>query len=182
MSTVNDPGHFGSIIRFNPAASSNIPNNGTIHMGATFFSNTWLQKSDGGLFDLISLELGGYSRLVTPPSPLNISVITVYGSILSTNLFIDGIFDGPGGGNDFQLYTLNWRDIVRLDFNGVGFSFDNINIAESIPVPGSIYLVAFGVFLWYRKKPLHSSVLAASFNKLLNSSGAKIAPPGYLSR
>ncbi len=146
LSTSNDPGHSGSIIRFNPDAVSGIvPNNGSIHMGATHFSNPWLQKSDGGAFDLISLEVAEYSAFVTPPQSLNISGLTVNGLVLSTNLFIDDIFDGAGGVDDFQFYSLNWTNLVRLDFNDTGFSIDNIEVnSATVPEPELLSLLVIG--------------------------------------
>lgn len=65
FSSISDPGHHGSIIRFNPdTQSANVPNKGSIHMGVTYYANPWFQRSDGGEFDLISLELGEYSESV----------------------------------------------------------------------------------------------------------------------
>lgn len=135
LSTVSDPGRHGSIIRFNPEAqNAAVPNNGSIHMGATLFSNPWLQKPDGGIFSLISLEIAEYSEFVRPPEPLNITGLTAGGQILSANLSIDNIFDGAGGVDDFQFFSFNWNNLIRLDFNNTGFSFDNIHV-DSVPVP-----------------------------------------------
>ncbi len=148
LSTTSDhPVDSGSIIRFNPdTQSGSVPHNGSIHMGATYFSNPWLQRSDNGAFDLISLEIAEYSEFVQPPVPLNITGLTTEGQVLSANLFIDNIFDGAGGVNDFQFFSLNWSNLVRLDFNDTGFSFDNIHVnSPSVPEPSTIALLGFGL-------------------------------------
>lgn len=66
ISTVNTPGHHGSLIRFNPfnpsMPSNPIPNNGSVHVGVTMFANPWLQRTDGKPFTLVFLEIGEYSQ------------------------------------------------------------------------------------------------------------------------
>ena len=127
ISTVSAPGHFGSVIRFNPYAQSTlVSNNGTVHMGITLFANPWLQKVDGGTFALISLDVAEYSQSVTWPRSFDLTGHRANGSTLTASLPLDRVFDGAGGVDDFQHYTLNWTNLVRVDFTSPGVTFDNL--------------------------------------------------------
>jgi len=144
LATVDDPGHYGSLIRFNPWLNSYVPNNGTIHVGATKYSNPWLQRVDGTPFDLLSFDLGEYSTFY-----LSTNVpLTGYlnnGGTVTMNLSIDGIFDGAGGVNDFQHYTFDssWRNLSRVEFHATGFSVDNIEVSSTTVVPEPISSILF---------------------------------------
>jgi hypothetical protein len=146
LSTVSDPGHHGSFIRFNPEAQSFLtPNNGSVHVGISLFANPWLEKVDGGLFSLISLDIAEYSEYVVKKS-FAISGLKSDGSTVHANLSLDGIFDGAGGIDDFQHYVLNWTDLVRVDFNSYGVAFDNLELT-SVPSPATLLLFGTGLIM-----------------------------------
>ncbi len=149
LSTVNDPGHYGSFIRFNPdAQNALVPNNGSVHVGITAFANPWLQKVDGGLFSLISLDIAEYSEYVNRATLFAISGLKGDGSTVQANLSLDRLFDGAGGIDDFQHYVLNWTDLVRVDFDSVGVSFDNLEVA-AVPTPATLLLFSTGLFFLF---------------------------------
>lgn len=80
---------------------------------------------------------------------INITGLKSNGQILSANFEIDGLFDGIGGISDFKLFAFNWSDLIRVDFNSVGFSFDNITVSTvlvDVPEPPTLVLFGLGIF------------------------------------
>ena len=73
------------------------------------------------------------------------------GTVLVEELAIDGIFDGLGGVEDFQHYDLDWTNLVRVDFETQGVSFDNINLA-AVPEPSAILLFIGGTLTFLFRK------------------------------
>lgn len=145
LSSISDPGHSGAFIRLNPdTQAALVPNNGTVHVGTSLFSNPWLRRTDGGAFSLLSLDVAEYSEFVTWPTSVSLTGLKGNGDTLQANLSLDGIFDGSGGVDDFQHYVLNWEDLVRVNFNTDGIAFDNIEVA-SVPVPAAIWLFISGL-------------------------------------
>ncbi len=129
LSTYSDPSHHGSIIRRNPfTQNALVPNNGTIHLAVTHFANPWLQRFDGGIFDLIGLDIAEYSEFANWNRSVTITGCFEDGSTVNTTLPLDRVFDGFGGIKDFQHYSLNWTGLVRLNFDTTGFSMDNIEV------------------------------------------------------
>jgi hypothetical protein len=152
MSTVNTPGNYGSIIRFNPLTQNAlVPNNGTVHMGVTLFANPWLQKTDGGPFNLIGLDLAEYSEYTNWVNSVSMVGYRQDGSTLTATLAIDRIFDGYGGVNDFQHYNLNWKNLIRVEFHSTCFSMDNIEVL-AVPEPATILLLTLGGLILRKKR------------------------------
>ena len=153
VESVSTPRHHGSLIRFDPFDPRSldiVPNNGTIHAGATYFSNVSIQRNDDAPFTLVSLDIGEYSEYASPPSAVTLVGHRFDGTTISSSLSLDGQFDGYGGIDDFQNYTLNWEDIVKLEFQGYVFSFDNV-VMESIPEPTTLVLLGFGGLILRRR-------------------------------
>lgn len=169
--TVNAPGHVGAMIRFNPPAQNVVvPDNGSIHLGISMFTTPYLQREDGGVFNLNSLSVGEYSQFAANASQLNISGTLAGGGSVSAVLSIDGIFDGAGGLDDFQSYDLNWENLVRVDFNSELVSIDNLQV-EAIPEPVTVafLLCAMGVFVVRRNVCLESRKGAGRLYMQLNT-------------
>jgi len=147
LSNAVDPGGHGSVIRFNPFnQNALVPNNGTVHVGTTLFSNPWLQRTDGGAFSLLSLDIAEYSEHVTWITSVSLTGHMQNGETVQATLALDGVFDGIGGVEDFQKYVLNWDKLVRLDFNTDGIAFDNIEVS-AVPIPTAVWLFASGLFM-----------------------------------
>lgn len=150
ISSTSTPGAHGGVIRFNPDAQRAIvPNNGTIHMGATYFSNPWLQRVDGGVFDFLGLDLAEYSEYVMTRS-VDIRGIFESGAAVTRTFTLDRLLDGAGGVNDFQHFNLDWTNLVRVDFLTYGFAMDNLVVFPSAVVsvsePSSLAILLIGIF------------------------------------
>ena len=152
INTENEIGHRGSFIRVNPFRQNClVPNNGSVHVAVTFYANPWLQRADDGLFSLFGLDIGEYSEFCTGQKMLRLTGTQADGTVLVEELAIDGIFDGLGGVEDFQHYDLDWTNLVRVDFETQGVSFDNINLA-AVPEPSAILLFIGGTLTFLFRK------------------------------
>ena len=62
LATTNAPGDYGSIIRFNPFnQQAPVPSDGTVYFGATYYSNPWLDMTNGSAFSISQIDLADYS-------------------------------------------------------------------------------------------------------------------------
>jgi len=113
-----------------------------------FMGSMTMQKADGGLFSLYSVELGEYSNSFMGAQ----QTITFTGHRLGTatpliqEFTIDGMMDGPGGMDDFQVFAFSsdFRDMVSVQITGEMFALDNLNTSP-VPVPAAVWLFASGL-------------------------------------
>lgn len=113
-----------------------------------------LTQVGGGAFNLGSLQMAEH----VIPSNGNASVVRLVGTLLgggtvSTNLALDGIYDGAGGVADFQTFAINFANVTSISFSAIsgsgdrGFSLDNLNtsLTNAVPEPTSLLLVGLGL-------------------------------------
>jgi len=110
----------------------------------------------GGTFTLNQVDV---AELWLPNDPLNdffyvyITANRLIGGPLSMLVTLDGIRDGAGGADDFQLVTFNgWTGLTDVTFTGRNaagafgdYSIDNI-VVDGVPVPepASLTLLVLG--------------------------------------
>lgn len=142
--------NYGSVIRRDPSLSPYaIPDNGTNNIGTTYYTAATIERLDGGLFDLISLDFAEYSEYVNT----GMRYITGFfadGSTIQEILYLDGIMDGPGELPDFQTITLDskWRNLQKVMLDEVT-SYDDIAVMKASPVPEPATLFLIGTGLIY---------------------------------
>src|SRR5262249_53318422 len=125
----------------NPASSTAIPDDGTIHFGATYSASPVLDRPDGAAFSLSRIDLAFYSA----------GVVTYY--LPFTGQRMDGTtvftsFSLPPGGFTRQFYTFefgsDWTNLKSVTFRDA-FAWDNIVV--DIPEPPTVKLAGAAVSL-----------------------------------
>lgn len=148
------------------------PSNGTKAYIGNGYQNIQLAKSDGGAFDLISIDIAEGFRSFPNSNAKNIDITGALdgGGTVFLNFVLDGVLDGPGGAVDFQHLVLpeTFRDLLSVTFLMHGASslsnisdayFDNLDIGgdapASVPEPGSLALLGVGLMLLarFRRQP-----------------------------
>ena len=153
LTTTNDPGFNGAIIRFNPSGNAFLPNDGTIHFGATYFSNPLLDRPDNGLFSISQIDLADYSQGVVVPN-IAFRGNKADGSLVNTTFTLSTQFD-PNF-HSFQFRSA-WTNLRSVSFLTQGFAWDNIVVTPSggsVPEPTGILtgLLCFGVAALRRRR------------------------------
>lgn len=123
------------------------PNEGNSYLHSTNFSSIFIQANQGGFFNLVTFELGEYSSFTSNDS-VTITGYKSSGNQITETFQLDGLFDGLGGINDFQLITLDatWSDLTRVEFDDSAYSLDNIQLdISSVPVPAAVWLFGSGL-------------------------------------
>jgi hypothetical protein len=140
---ITSTGGSGSIIRFKPPNPfSTLPDNGTVHFGATYDSYPMLDRPDGQLFSFAQIDLAHYSDSFIRDR-ISLRGDRVDGTSVNVELQLPSSFDPM-----FHTFQLNasWTDLRRVSFLTDGFAWDNI-VVTAIPEPGSVTLGCLGVLL-----------------------------------
>jgi len=137
--------------------------NGTHFLGLDAFGGptTKITPVGGGAFAFHSIDIGEWSfgggtlwaRHVVVTGNL------VGGGTVSRTLDLDGIFDGPGGGADFQTFAFDasWANLSSVVLQGTGgdpgnyFGVDNI-VVDAVPEPGTLTLLGLGSAYLIRRR------------------------------
>jgi PEP-CTERM motif-containing protein len=131
-------------------------------------SQTTFSQIGGSPFALTSFDYAEWQSdggLAFYPKTITVTGNQVGGSIVSTTLSLDGIFDGPGGQADFQTVTFGpgWGNLVSVTLLGTGaangglnyFAIDNIVVdaaANPVPEPGSLSLLGLSSAFLIRRR------------------------------
>lgn len=127
-----------------------------------------ITTTSGDLFSLVSVELAEYSVVqLGDQVTVNFVGVKADDSLISQSFTIDGIIDGVGGANDFELFTfssgftgLKSAYVERTNYSGLydeyfvpGFSMDNMQMSI-VPVPAAAWLFgsALAGLSWIRRK------------------------------
>lgn len=130
-----------------PASYTSGPNNGSAYLHSSNYSSIFFQANQNDIFSLLSFDLGEYSSYTNNDS-VSITGYKNSGGQITASFQLDGLFDGLGGFNDFQLVTLdtNWSNLTRVEFDSSAYSLDNIQIElNPVPVPAALWLFISGV-------------------------------------
>lgn len=127
------------------------PDNGTAFLAAALGDSLVFSFTNGAIFDMISVGLAEFSVTVTSTTVRFVGY-RFDGSVVTSELTMDGLIDGPGGFADFQTFNFSpeFSGLSRVEISTIGWSLDNLVVA--IPEPSAVALfVAGGVFLWVAK-------------------------------
>ena len=130
--SISDPGYGGSIIRFDPSASTSIPSNGTPHFGNTLFSNPSFSSLSGVPFSLLSIDVAQYS--ISFP--------------WQTATFVGHLVDGGTltasfpTGSRFITYEFpsTWSGLIKVDITSEPIAWDNV-VVVPVPEPSNLALL-----------------------------------------
>lgn len=109
------------------------PHNGTAYLSAGLNqTGLKLQRSDGGLFDLFSLDLAEYSSSYPQVRVINVTGTKANMTTYSVSFTLDGQMDGSGPINDFQSFVFpdTFRQLTSAQFTNDLFSLDNLRFEK----------------------------------------------------
>jgi hypothetical protein len=124
------------------------PNESSSYLKSGTGSAIFIQSNGNDVFSLLSLELGEYGENDTGNKFVTITGNTNVGDTVSRTFELDRFFDGPGGTNDFQLFTLDasWNNLTSIQLDSSDYSLDNIQLdLISVPVPAAAWLFGTGL-------------------------------------
>jgi len=142
-------------------------NGANVDDGSTYFvtdadpSQTTFSQVGDAAFALISID---YAEWVGTNSARKITAtgFRVGGTIVSADLFLDGIFDGQGGAADFQTFNFDstWTNLLSVKLVGSNaltgtlnyFAIDNLVVSDAVPEPATLTLVGFGCAYMIRRR------------------------------
>ena len=120
------------------------PDNGTACVQTSLGDSLVFSFTNGGLFDLLSVDLGEYSTVVPDAAAVRFIGYRPDGSTVTRNLTTDGIIDGTGPLPDFQTFAFTgFTGLSRVEVPGFGWSLDNLRVTP-VPEPATGVLVFAG--------------------------------------
>ena len=140
LATSTAGGYFGSIIRFNPSGVSVLPNDGTVHFGATIYSRPVLDRPDGALFSIEQIDLAHYSQYFVT-NHVNLRGNKPDGTFVSASFTLPSWFDPAF--HAFQ-FDQSWSGLQSVSFLTDGFACDNI-VVSVVPEPCCASLLVVGL-------------------------------------
>ena len=124
------------------------PNNGTTYLQAPIGYSLTGQFINNSPFNLLSVDLAGYSTVV-PNGTADFYGFQTDGSIVQTSFSFSGL--------NFHTYYFGpeWNNLVRVDVPYFG-SLDNLRVSP-VPEPSTfaLALLGLGVFAFARRRTLH---------------------------
>ena len=139
--------------------SALVDNGGTYVVTEGTPSQTTFSQIGGAPFALTSIDYaewqGDIPGFVPYAQSITVTGNQVGGTTVSATLFVDGIFDGPGGQQDFQTFTFDatWVNLSNVVLLGTGATFGNLNYfaidnivvdTAAVPEPGTLTLLGLG--------------------------------------
>jgi hypothetical protein len=133
----------GGFVRMNGTGTSLWPDNGTAYLQATLGDSLSFGFQNKSLFDLISVDLAGYSTVV-PDGTAYFFGYRADGSVVSASFAPNGtVFQTFYFGSEFQ-------DLVQVDVPGFG-SLDNVVLTIPEPSGGKLFILCT-IILWAARK------------------------------
>ncbi len=154
LTTSNIGANFGSIIRFNPSGVTFLPNDGTVHFGATYYSHPLLNRPDGALFTIDQLDLAHYSKFVVT-NQVTFRGNKPDGTFVTVSFTLPSTFDPTF--HTFH-FDQSWTGLQSVSFNTDGFAWDNIMLSV-VPEPHSASLLAVGFLTLYLRRSRRCALL-----------------------
>lgn len=142
LTTTSTPGHHGAIRRVNPEGIGVLPDNGTVHFGATYYAHPLLDRPDGALFSLAQIDLAHYSRYVLRDEVAFLGN-KADGTTVSVSFILASCFDPAF--HTFQ-FDDSWTDLQSVSFLTNGIAWDNLMVSV-VPEPSCPNLILGGLLL-----------------------------------
>lgn len=114
-----------------------------------------MEAVSGEIFSLTSIDFSEFGDPIDQAARwINVTGYLSGGGTVSQLVTLDGLYDGPGGINDFQTEIFNWSSLTKVEFLGSGsnlvinmFGLDNAVV--TVPEPATMLLFGSGLFgLW----------------------------------
>jgi hypothetical protein len=135
------------------------PENGTSYIQTSMGDSLLFSFTDNSLFDLTSVDLAEYSKVVPDAVTVQFTGYYLDGSTVTTSFTTDGIIDGTGPLADFQTFNFGsgWTGLTRVEVPGYGWSLDNLVVGVAVPEPASgALLLAGGLAIWLARRKRHA--------------------------
>jgi hypothetical protein len=135
----------GLLVLHGGGGGPNRPDNGTAYLQAGLGSDLMFTYLNGPAFNLVSVDLAGYSTVV-PDTTVHFVGYRRDGSTITTDIDRHGI--------TFQTYNFGagWSDLTRVDIPTYGWSLDNLVVSIPEPASGTLVLASALTFWLLRRK------------------------------
>ncbi len=137
------PGDWGNAFARRYSARPECPDNGTVYIQAGLGSTLRFRFGDNSLFNVVSLDLTGYSTVV-PQATVHFVGYRSTGEVVTRDIAVNGIV--------FQTVTLGpeFSGLTRVEIPTYGWSLDNLVL--SVPEPTLAALAPLALLL-FRLRP-----------------------------
>jgi hypothetical protein len=137
----------------NGGGISGYPENGSAYLQAGLTDTLRFNSMNGSFFDLVSVDLAGYSDVV-PDATVRFVGYRNDGSLVAADITVHGL--------SFQTFSFDssFTTLGRVEIPTIGWSLDNLGIR--VPEPGAGTLVAIGGTLFglrFLRRRKHSQKL-----------------------
>lgn len=139
---------------------SGYPINGGTYLSAFLGADLTFNLQSGGTFGLESVDLAEYSTVRPDPLTFTFYGYRQDGSVVTDSFTTDGIIDGTGPVQDFQIFQFgpHFTGVVRVELPSYGWSLDNLAVSV-VPEPSTKVfgllagLLGMGFVFFTKRKP-----------------------------
>ena len=135
------------------------PDNGSAYVAVSLGDSLMFGMVDGSDFRVVSVDLAEWSTDYPQPVRVHFVGYRRDGTMVTADIFSDGIMDGTGPLSDFQTlyFGPEFSGVYKVQIPTMGYALDNLVVA--IPEPGAFPLLTLGagIFCAMRLRKRNSS-------------------------